>query len=48
MVKKGKNVPGYVVRNSRYMRRHPEEERIIPKTNLKKQEQEIFKDLIKK
>ena len=44
MAKKVRNVPGRVNRGSRYMRRHPEEEKIIPKSSRDKQSQEVFRD----
>ncbi len=44
MAKKVRNVSGRVNRGSRYMRRHPEEEKIIPKSSRDKQSQEVFRD----
>lgn len=48
MTKKGKNMPGYVVRNSRYMKRHLEEEKIISQITKRKQQQETFRDFREK
>ncbi len=44
MPKRIKTIPGRAIRGSRYMRRHPEEEKIIPKSSKRKQEQESFLD----
>lgn len=46
MVKKIRNIPGRVKQGSRYMRRHPEEEKIIPRSSRDKQGQEVFKDAV--
>lgn len=44
MSKRTKTIPGRAIRGSRYMRRHPEEEKIVPRSSKRKQEQESFLD----
>ena len=46
MAKKIRNIPGKVNRGSRYMRRHPEEQKIIPRFSKDKQGQEVFRDAV--
>lgn len=45
MAKKIRSIPGRASRGSRYMRRHPEEEKIIPMYSKRKQIQEVFQDV---
>ena len=44
MSKKKQPVPGIASRNSRYMRRHPKEEKIIPARAKNQQINEVFLD----
>lgn len=44
MAKKRRNIPGKTNRSTRYMKRHPEEAKIIPTRSRAEQERTVFQD----